>query len=37
MTGYERSRALACGAVASDRTAIVTVLRQLRAKYASRG
>lgn len=34
ITGFERSRALARGAIASDRTAIVTVLRQLRRKAA---
>ncbi|MDO9410995.1 MAG: DUF4031 domain-containing protein [Pseudolabrys sp.] len=34
ITGFERSRALARGAIASDRTAIVTVLRQLRKKAA---
>jgi hypothetical protein len=34
ITGFERSRAIALGAIASDRTAIVTVLRQLRRKAA---
>ena len=34
ITGFERSRAIARGAVASDRTAIVTVLRALRRKAA---
>ena len=34
ITGFERSRALALGAVPCDRTAIVTVLRQLRRKAA---
>ncbi len=34
ITGFERSRAIALGAIASDRTAIVMVLRQLRLKAA---
>jgi hypothetical protein len=34
ITGFERRRAIALGAVASDRTAIVAVLRRLRAKAA---
>ncbi|MDO8875276.1 MAG: DUF4031 domain-containing protein [Pseudolabrys sp.] len=34
ITGFERSRAIALGAVTCDRTAIVTVLRQLRRKAA---
>lgn len=34
ITGFERSRAIALGAVACDRMAIVTVLRQLRRKAA---
>ncbi len=34
ITGFERSRALALGAVASDRTTIVVVLRKLRRKAA---
>jgi hypothetical protein len=34
ITGFERSRALARGAVASDRGMIVSVLRQLRKKAA---
>ncbi len=34
ITGFERSRAIALGAVTCDRTAIVTVLRQLRQKAA---
>ena len=34
ITGFERSRALSLGAIASDRTEIVTVLRQLRRKAA---
>jgi hypothetical protein len=34
ITGFERSRAIGLGAVTCDRTAIVTVLRQLRAKAA---
>ncbi len=34
ITGFERSRALARGAIASDRTAIVMVLRQLRRQAA---
>ena len=33
-TGFERSRAIALGAVSCDRTAIVMVLRQLRRKAA---
>lgn len=34
ITGFERSRAIARGAIPSDRTAIVMVLRQLRRKAA---
>jgi hypothetical protein len=34
ITGFERSRALALGAVASDRSGIVLVLRRLRAQVA---
>jgi hypothetical protein len=34
ITGFERSRALARGAIPCDRAAIVTVLRQLRTKAA---
>ena len=34
ITGFERSRALALGAIACDRTAIVTVLHQLRRQVA---
>ena len=34
ITGFERSRALALGAIACDRTAIVTVLHQLRRQIA---
>jgi hypothetical protein len=34
ITGFERSRALSLGAISCDRTAIVTVLRQLRLKAA---
>lgn len=34
ITGFERSRALARGAISCDRTAIVMVLRQLRLKAA---
>ena len=36
LTAYERRRAIACGAVACDRAAIVTVYRQVRAKHAGR-
>jgi len=32
ITGFERSRALALGAIACDRTAIVMVMRQLRGR-----
>jgi hypothetical protein len=34
ITGFERSRAIARGAVACDRTVIVTVLRHLRRQLA---
>jgi hypothetical protein len=34
ITGFERSRALALGAIACDRTAIVTLLHQLRRQVA---
>lgn len=34
ITGFERSRALALGAIACDRTEIVTVLHQLRRQVA---
>jgi uncharacterized protein DUF4031 len=34
ITGFERSRAIALGAVPCDRSQIVTVLRQLRRKAA---
>ncbi|MCF8476929.1 MAG: DUF4031 domain-containing protein [Pseudolabrys sp.] len=34
ITGFERSRALRCGAIACDRSVIVMVLRQLRRQLA---
>lgn len=34
LTAFERSRAIACGALPSDRTLIVTVLHQLRRQIA---
>ena len=36
LTAYERRRAITYGAVVCDRAAIVTVYRQVRAKYAGR-